>query len=88
MKIVFLSYYSGLVNRGVETFVHELANRLSHHNDIKVFQGGPQLPGAKYSAENIESDTVKDFSIQALERIKDTKIILFPTNGRWQSLLC
>jgi glycosyltransferase involved in cell wall biosynthesis len=88
MKIVFLSYYNGLVNRGVETFVHELANRLSRHNDIRVFQGGAKLPGTKYFVETIESETVKDFSIQALERIKDTKIILFPTNGRWQSLLC
>ena len=28
MKIAFLSFYSGEVYRGVETFVHELGNRL------------------------------------------------------------
>ena len=44
MKIAFLSFYSGVVYRGVETFVHELANRLhnSGHN-ITVYQFGAKL---------------------------------------------
>jgi len=38
MKIAFLSFYSGHVNRGVETMVLELASRLSKNNDVTVFQ--------------------------------------------------
>lgn len=40
MKIAFLSYYNGIVNRGVETVVHELASRLSQNHELTVFQGG------------------------------------------------
>lgn len=49
MKIVFLTFYSGLVFRGVETFVHELANNLIDlGHDVTVYQGGNELPNAKY----------------------------------------
>jgi len=55
MKIAFLSFYSGVSYRGVETFVHELANRLhnSGHN-ITVYQFGAKLPGVKYKTISIE----------------------------------
>lgn len=50
MKIAFLSFYSGHVNRGVETFTHELANRLRDlGNDVTVYQNGPKLPGTRYN---------------------------------------
>ena len=39
-KIAFLSFYSGFVERGVETYVYELARRLSKKHDVRVFQGG------------------------------------------------
>jgi len=49
MKIAFLSFYSGDIYRGVETFVHELANRLiGLGNEVVVYQRGKRLPGAKY----------------------------------------
>lgn len=49
MKIAFLSFYSGEMYRGVETFVHETANRLnSMGHKVTVYQNGPKLPGAKY----------------------------------------
>lgn len=38
MKIAFLSYYKGIVPRGVETFVDELASRLSKNHEVTVFQ--------------------------------------------------
>ncbi len=49
MKIVFLSFYSGELYRGVETFVHELSNRLVRlgHN-VVVYQNGPELKFAEY----------------------------------------
>lgn len=43
MKIAFINFYSGFVNRGGETFVHELANHLSKKNDVTVFQAGPRI---------------------------------------------
>lgn len=39
-KIAFLSFYSGLVERGVETYVWELGKRLSKKHDVTVLQGG------------------------------------------------
>jgi len=44
MKIAFLNIYSGLVNRGAETFVHELATRLRNQHRVVVFQGGKSSP--------------------------------------------
>lgn len=49
LKIALLSFYSGVVYRGVETYVHELANKLiALGHDITVYQNGKKLPGAKY----------------------------------------
>lgn len=41
LKIAFLNIYSGTVDRGAETFVHELAQRLSANHDVTLFQDGP-----------------------------------------------
>lgn len=54
MKIVFLSFYSGVVYRGVETYVHELADRLAKSgHDVTVFQNGPNTYGGSYKTESI-----------------------------------
>lgn len=54
MKIAFLSFYSGEIYRGVETFVHELANRLAGvGHRVTVFQNGPKLPNTKYRAVSV-----------------------------------
>lgn len=39
-SIAFVSYYSGIVERGVETFVYELGRRLSTKHKVVVFQAG------------------------------------------------
>lgn len=39
-KIAFLNIYNGVVNRGAETFVKELASRLSSKYKVDVFQAG------------------------------------------------
>ena len=39
-NIALLSYYSGVVDRGVETFTLEIAKRLSKKHKITIFQGG------------------------------------------------
>lgn len=54
MKIAFLSFYSGEVCRGVETHVHELANRLvDFGNDVTVYQNGSLLFDSKYKTVSV-----------------------------------
>jgi len=48
VKIAFLTLYSGFVNRGVETFVKEVAGRLAKNHEVVVFQAGPSKGGEKY----------------------------------------
>ncbi len=43
MKIVFLSFYSGQIYRGLETYVSEVASRLSKTNEVSIFQAGSDL---------------------------------------------
>lgn len=55
MKIAILSFYSGNISRGVETFVHELANRLVKlGHEVSVFQGGPALKDSYYKTVCVE----------------------------------
>ena len=54
MKIAFLSFYSGVVYRGVETFVHQLSNSLVElGHKVIVYQLGQELPRAKYQTVSI-----------------------------------
>ncbi|HWA51993.1 MAG TPA: glycosyltransferase family 4 protein [Patescibacteria group bacterium] len=53
IKVAFLSFYSGKVYRGVETYVHELANRLIDLDvDVTVYQNGDKLPNSKYKVNS------------------------------------
>ena len=85
MKIAFLSFYNGIVYRGVETYVHELANKLvDRGHDVTVFQSGEVLPGTKYNPVVIPTkyNSIKsggDFIIfinQILESIAIAKFTL------------
>lgn len=53
MKIALLSFYSGSVNRGVETVVHELSSRLVKNNDVVVFQEGKPKKGVDYKIKQV-----------------------------------
>jgi len=53
MKIAFLNLYNGIIDRGAETFVKELAQRLSKTNDVTVFQGGEKQGFEKYKVKKI-----------------------------------
>ena len=53
MKIAFLNMYSGVVNRGAETFVHEIAQRLSKHNEVTLFQFGDRRGRESYNVISI-----------------------------------
>ena len=48
MKIVFLSYYSGQIDRGVETLVDNLATNLSQRHEVTVYQAGKKKPQKPY----------------------------------------
>jgi len=55
VKIAFLSFYSGDVYRGVETYVHELNNRLVDLNfDVSIYQHGTRLPDSKYKTITVD----------------------------------
>jgi glycosyltransferase involved in cell wall biosynthesis len=54
MKIAFLSFYSGEYYRGVETYVHFLANELTKlGHDVTVYQNGPEVKNAKYKTVSL-----------------------------------
>jgi glycosyltransferase involved in cell wall biosynthesis len=54
MKIAILSFYSGEVSRGVETYVHELGNNLIElGHEIVIFQNGLARKDAKYETQVI-----------------------------------
>lgn len=54
MKIAFLNIYNGLVDRGAETYVKELAGRLSLKHKVSVFQAGEKKGSEKYNVEKID----------------------------------
>lgn len=43
MKIAFLSFYSGEVERGVEVWVNEMAKRLSAKHRVVIYQAGERI---------------------------------------------
>ena len=53
MKIAFLNIYNGVIDRGAETFVKELASRLSQSHEVSVFQAGEPLAKEQYKVEKI-----------------------------------
>lgn len=60
MRIAILSFYSGHLDRGVETWTHELANRLSKDKyEITVLQNGKTRLDADYTV--VETDLPVNF---------------------------
>ena len=53
MKIAFLNIYNGVVNRGAETFVKELASRLSKNHQVTVFQAGDREGKEVYKIQKV-----------------------------------
>ena len=83
LRIVFLTYYSGDVYRGVETLVHELANKLVEFgHGVEVRQHGPAITGSTYKTVTVQSRSLKDFNNKALENLQAD--VILPMNGGWQ----
>jgi glycosyltransferase involved in cell wall biosynthesis len=53
MKIIFLSMYSGIVARGAETYVHELASKLGSNLNVFVYQAGTPILNQRYKTVQI-----------------------------------
>lgn len=53
-NIAILSFYSGVVERGVETFTLEISKRLSKSYNVTIFSAGPMLQ-QKFKVKQIKS---------------------------------
>ena len=53
LKIAFLNIYNGVVDRGAETFVKELASRLASRHEVNVFQSGDPKGNELYQVTKI-----------------------------------
>jgi glycosyltransferase involved in cell wall biosynthesis len=56
MKIAFISFYSGTVNRGIETFVDELSSRLSKKHKVVLYQTGDIKENISYKVVKIPAN--------------------------------
>ncbi|KKU87841.1 MAG: Glycosyl transferase, group 1 [Candidatus Beckwithbacteria bacterium GW2011_GWC2_47_9] len=91
IKIAILSFYSGLVSRGVETFVTELSARVKDKVDLQVYRGD-RLPGAGNKLSYLFADppslAIKQFTQRTLSKLKDDPPdIIMALNNGWMSLL-
>ncbi len=59
MKIAFLNIYSGVNNRGAESFAQELAGRLSGEHEVFFFYGGEPRGDEKYKVVRINAPVVQ-----------------------------
>ena len=53
MKIAFINMFSGVVNRGAETFVHEVIKRLGKQNEVTLFQFGEKRGRENYKVVSV-----------------------------------
>lgn len=98
MKLAILSFYSGYVSRGVETFVKELSSQLKPKIKLQVYQADPDLRPSrpKPSKPNLlsffyldyHSLLIKKFTRRVLNHLdSNPPDILMPLNNGWMSLL-
>src|SRR3989338_11312324 len=100
MKIAFLNVYNGVVERGSEVFVKELASQLSLRNNVCVFQSG-KTEKTSYKIQQIKGIPfisiqgflyhffVLVFTIKCLPYLfRNNYDWIIPVNGRLQSVIC
>lgn len=92
MKILFLNIYQNLVDRGGETFVAELAKRLSKDNKVDILYGS-NLPARRWPILwrlflDLQGIQIFLFTLRNLPKIwKEKYDIVIPLNGGWQPAL-
>ncbi len=93
MKIAFLNYYQA--NRGLETFVQELAQRLSKNNKVLLLNGlqkeaSTRDPISLPQRFFLDKDSINvcKWTLKNLRQLKNFKPnVVMPTNGGWQALV-
>lgn len=96
-KIAFLNIYSGVIERGSEIFVSEIAERLSLYTQVDVYQVG-LTEGKKYRVKQIKGIPktstfyhlwVGLFTLKCLPDLWKNKYdYVIPVNGRLQTIIC
>lgn len=99
MKIAFLNIYNGVIERGSEVFVREIAAKLSQKHFVNIFQTG-EKEKEKYKIQQISGIPFKPYSLfynfwvliftlKCLPYLwKEKYDWIIPINGRWQILIC
>lgn len=83
-KIAILSFYSGVVERGVETFAYEISRRLSTKHEVTIIQAGKIINKDEKVRRQIHA--VKTVKIPAFASIpKSSKGIIGKFYLDWQS---
>src|SRR3972149_7421985 len=91
ISVAILSFYSGLVSRGVETFVTELSSKVKDKVDLAVFNAD-KLPGSgnklSYLFLDPPSLAIKRFTREVLLKLEtNPPDIIMALNNGWMSLL-
>ena len=91
IKVAILSFYSGLVSRGVETFVTELGRHVKDKVELKVYQAD-KLPGPGNKLSYLFADppslAIKRFTHKVLGQLEaNPPDIIMALNNGWMSLL-
>jgi len=64
-KIAILSFYSGVVERGVETFAYEIIKRISKKHETTIFQSGSSKYVSGENSPKIEKFVVKEIRVSS-----------------------
>lgn len=89
MKLAFINIYQNLVDRGAETFVKEVSERLSKKHEVKIFSG-KKIPPARWPIIwrlfiDPQGLIVAWFTLKLIPRILREKYdVVIPLNGGWQ----
>lgn len=92
LKIAFLNIYQNQVDRGAETFVKELSERLGKENDVEVLHG-KQLPPSRWPILwrffiDPQGLAILCWTITKLPELWRNKLdVIFALNGGWQVIL-
>lgn len=92
MKLAFINIYQNLVDRGAETFVKEVSERLLKKHEVKIFSG-EKIPPARWPILwrlfiDPQGLIVAWFTLKLIPSIlKEKYDVVIPLNGGWQAAI-
>lgn len=92
MKVAFINIYQNLVDRGAETFVREVSERLSRNHKVRIFSG-KKIPPTRWPILwklfiDPQGLAIALFTLKILPEIWREKYdTVIPVNGGWQPAL-